>query len=121
MTGYPTLWRYHVLPSSANLFVSILIYLFSCAHIFSQKRDVKPLLDPYLCLSQRVWQACNVLKFYLIKKMNFSPGLFAPLEIGCNKFTLIAVMCCYVKLIIRKERVGLQFCGLSKHSIKNKR
>lgn len=55
---------------------------------------MKPLLDPYRCLSQRIWQASNVLKFYLIKKMNFTLCFLTPLEIGCQSFALIAVKQC---------------------------
>lgn len=56
---------------------------------------MKSLLDPYLCLSRRICQASNVLKFYLIKKMNFRLCFLTPSEMGCDGLALYLQVCSF--------------------------
>lgn len=92
-------------PAVQTYLFHFLIYLFSCAHIFSQERHAKPSPDPYLCLlpEDTAWLPM-FWSFYLIKKMNFRLCFLTPSEIGCHILALIAGTRCWNGLAIRRRR-----------------
>lgn len=101
MIARSALWLHCVLPSSADLFVSALIYLLSRDHIFSPERHVKPSLDAYLCLLPG---GCGGLlifwSFIWLRKWISAQCFLTPSDIGCHSLALCLHSCSLIKGLV---------------------